>query len=55
MFSASPPAGRPTILESGVTLETLNRRWHGGESIEALAQDYDLVPHVVEEALKYAA
>ena len=48
-------AGRPTILESGVTLETISRRWHGGESIEALAQDYDLVPRVVEEVLKYAA
>ncbi|MHB1160909.1 MAG: DUF433 domain-containing protein [Chloroflexota bacterium] len=48
-------AGRPTIFQSGVTLETLSRRWRGGESIEDLALDYDLVPRVVEEALKYAA
>ncbi|MCL4369639.1 MAG: DUF433 domain-containing protein [Chloroflexi bacterium] len=48
-------AGRPTILDSGVTLETLSRRWHGGESIKDLVLDYELVPRVVEEALKYVA
>ena len=48
-------AGRATIYQSGVTLETLNRRWHRGETIDDLAVDYDLTPWVVEEALKYAA
>lgn len=47
--------GRPTIEHSGVTIDTIQRRWRARESIKLIAQDYELRPEVVEEALQYAA
>jgi len=48
-------AGRPTILGRGVTLGTIQQRWKHGESITALADDYETDASLIEKALQYAA
>lgn len=48
-------AGRPVIIHSGVTLDTLVQRWQAGETISGLARDYGLKRDLIEEVLKHAA
>jgi uncharacterized protein (DUF433 family) len=48
-------AGRVTIAGSGVTVETLRRRWRAGEPIHSIAEDYELRPDAVEEILQLVA
>jgi uncharacterized protein (DUF433 family) len=45
--------GRPTVVGTNVRTEILAERWLGGDSIETLANDYQLDKTVVENALKY--
>jgi uncharacterized protein (DUF433 family) len=48
-------AGRPTVVGTGVTVDTLKSRWEAGENISELAEDFDLEEPVIEAALRYAA
>jgi uncharacterized protein (DUF433 family) len=45
--------GRPTVAGRGVTTSVLVRRVDAGESIEELAEDYDIPQQDVEEAILY--
>ena len=47
-------AGRLTVLGSGVTVDTIYGRFQAGESIELLADDYDLDEAAIQEAIRYA-
>jgi uncharacterized protein (DUF433 family) len=47
-------AGRLTVLGSGVTIDTIHRRFLAGESIELLADDYDLDETTIQEAIRFA-
>lgn len=47
-------AGKPTIVNRGVTVETLQKRWQAGQTIAFLAQDFRLDKGVVELALQKA-
>jgi len=48
-------AGRPTIYRRGITVETIAQRFHHGESVQDIADDYEIGRDLVEEALRYAA
>lgn len=43
--------GRPTV--KGVPTDVLAERWRAGDSVTYLAEDYDLTPDEVDEALRY--
>jgi uncharacterized protein (DUF433 family) len=45
--------GRPTVAGTNVRTEILAERWWGGDSIEALAGDYQIDKGTIELALKY--
>ena len=45
--------GRPVILRAGVTTEAIAERIDAGETVESLADDYDLRPEEIEEAVLY--
>ena len=47
-------AGRLTVLGTGVTIDTIYQRFMAGESIEQLADDYDLSAATIQEAIRYA-
>jgi uncharacterized protein (DUF433 family) len=47
-------AGRPTIPNRRLTIETIHKRWLAGQSFQFIAEDFDLEPVVVEDALRYA-
>ncbi len=47
-------AGRMTIQGSGITVDTIYRRFRAGQTIEFLASDYDLDETAIEEAIRYA-
>lgn len=47
--------GRPIIERKGIKTSTIAERFRAGESIAALAEDYDLEVLEVEEALRYEA
>jgi uncharacterized protein (DUF433 family) len=47
-------AGRPTIPNRRLTIETIRKRWLAGQSFQFIAEDFDLEPVVVEDALRYA-
>ena len=47
-------AGRPTVEGHGITVETLRRRWHAGETFRELALDYGLTKDVVERVVQVA-
>ncbi|MBP9656102.1 MAG: DUF433 domain-containing protein, partial [Rhodocyclaceae bacterium] len=42
--------GRPVVIRTGVSTEAIAGRIDAGETVEALAQDYDLKPEEIEEA-----
>jgi len=48
-------AGRPTIAGTGVTVDVLRKRFLSNESIEAIAEDFEIGVTDVEQALRYAA
>jgi uncharacterized protein (DUF433 family) len=45
--------GRPTIARNGVTTGVIAERFRAGESLGEIAEDYDLQPSEVEEAIRY--
>ena len=47
--------GRPVIAGTGVTVDVLRKRFLANESIAAIAEDFEIGPVDVEQALKYAA
>ena len=47
-------SGAPTITGRGLTVGTLYRRWHAGQSYRFIADDLALDRDVVEDALRYA-
>lgn len=47
-------AGKPTVAGSGVTIETIYKRWKSGEKIDFIAEDYELDEEVVKKALQHA-
>lgn len=47
-------AGRPTIPERRLTIETIYKRWRAGQTIKFIASDFKLLPSLVETTLQYA-
>jgi len=47
-------AGRPTIPERRLTVETIYKRWKAGQTIKFIASDFKLLPSLVETTLQYA-
>lgn len=47
--------GRPILAKRGIRLSTLADRYDAGESLDHLAEDYDLETSEVEEAIYYYA
>ena len=45
--------GRPVVLRAGVSTEAIAGRIDAGETVDALAEDYDLRPEEIEEAVLY--
>ncbi|MBI3148044.1 MAG: DUF433 domain-containing protein [Betaproteobacteria bacterium] len=45
--------GRPVVIRAGVSTEAIAGRIDAGETVEALAEDYDLKPEEIEEAGLY--
>jgi uncharacterized protein (DUF433 family) len=45
--------GRPVVLRARVATEAIAERIDAGETVEALAADYDLNPEEIEEAVLY--
>ena len=45
--------GRPVVMRAGVSTGAIAERIDAGESVEALAEDYDLRPEEIEEAVLY--
>lgn len=45
--------GRPIVLKKGISTEAIAARIDAGETVAALAEDYDLEPQEVEEAIIY--
>lgn len=45
--------GRPIILRKGISTSAIAERIDAGETVNELAQDYDLEPQEVEEAVVY--
>jgi uncharacterized protein (DUF433 family) len=46
-------SGRPTIVDRGILVSVLYRRWESGESVKDLAEDYDLRSTEVQAAVDY--
>jgi uncharacterized protein (DUF433 family) len=47
--------GRPVIAGTGIPTAVIHERWKAGDSVAALAEDYDRKPEEIEEALRYEA
>ena len=47
-------SGLPTIMDRGVTVGSLLKRWKAGHTIAFIADDFDMKADVVERALQYA-
>jgi len=47
-------AGKPTIPERRLTVETIYKRWRAGQTIKFIASDFKLRPSLVETTLQYA-
>ena len=47
--------GRPVIAGTGIPTAVIHERWRAGDSVVALAEDYDRTPEEIEEALRYEA
>ena len=45
--------GRPVVLRAGIATEAIAERIDAGETVDALAEDYDLKPEEIEEAVLY--
>ena len=47
--------GRPVLAHTGIPTAMLVQRWQAGESIAALAEDYDQEASVIEEVVRNAS
>ncbi len=47
-------SGVPTIVNRGVTVGVIHKRFKAGQKLDFIARDFELGPDVVEEALRYA-
>ena len=47
-------AGLPTVLGRGVTITVIHNRFKAGQRLKFIAQDFDLEPNIIEEAIRYA-
>lgn len=47
--------GRPVIAGTGIPTSVIRDRWKAGDSVSALAEDYDRKIEEIEEALRYEA
>ena len=47
-------AGKPTIPDRRLTVETIYRQWKAGQTIKFIASDFKLHPSLVETTLQYA-
>jgi uncharacterized protein (DUF433 family) len=47
-------AGRPTIASRRLTIRAIRERWLAGDSIQYIAEDYELDPTLVEQALRFS-
>jgi uncharacterized protein (DUF433 family) len=47
--------GRPVIAGTGIPTAVIHERWKAGDSVDALAEDYDRTSEEIEEALRYEA
>ena len=47
-------SGVPTIVDRGVTVEVIHKRFKAGQKLDFIARDFELESDVVEEALRYA-
>jgi uncharacterized protein (DUF433 family) len=47
--------GRPVIVGTGIPTSVIHDRWKAGDSVAALAEDYDRTSEEIEEALRYEA
>lgn len=47
-------AGQPTVMDRGVTVEAIRRRWKAGQSIRIISSEYRLQTQVVEKVLQYS-
>ena len=47
--------GRPTLIATGVPVETIMERFRAGDSIESLAEDYRVKRDLIEGAVRWAA
>ena len=47
--------GRPVIAGTGIPTAVIHDRWKAGDSVGALAEDYDRTTEEIEEALRYEA
>ncbi len=45
--------GKPIVKDSGVPTHVIGERYKAGDSIEALAEDYELTPLQIQEAIRY--
>jgi len=45
--------GRPVLVHGGVSTRAIAERIDAGETVEALAEDYELAPEEIEEAVLY--
>lgn len=45
--------GRPVVLRRGISTEAIRSRYDAGESLLHIAEDYQLTPEEVEEAVTY--
>lgn len=46
--------GRPTLAGTGITVEALVDRFHAGDTIASLAEDYRVAPDQVEAMMRWA-
>ena len=44
--------GRPVLVGTGIPTSVIAERYKAGESIQALAEDYERPPHDIEEAIR---
>lgn len=48
-------AGQPTIVDRGVRVDIVRRRWKAGETVSSIARDFELEPPQVEAVLQHVA
>lgn len=47
-------SGVPTIVGRGVTIQVIHKRFRSGQRMDFIANDFELEPSVIEEAVRYA-